>query len=266
MSEDHEFDPTRVRRAARVRRRTHDERLHRSGSGAGEVARGAPGEPARPHCQRRHRSRSGGRPRRPRRPGCRRYVERRAVHRDAQHDLTGRRMASGRRAAGREGPRRQVQRPADGDERPGPEVDYRPEELRHRGSLQLPVPADLADRELPAGRPAQDQGLEGLLPHLHQGQGAADEQGLHPGPGRCARTGCSTSTRTAPPGCRRRRRPGRRTSRSSSGGTRPRTSRSGASRSLGGSWARRPTSTWTRWATTAASSTSGRGRCPGPSC
>ena len=86
---------------------------------------------------------------------------------------------AGAQAAGREGPRRQVQRPAPEHERPGPEVDHRADELRHRRSLQLPDVPDLADRQLPARRPAQDQGLEGLLPDLHQGQGRPERHVAH---------------------------------------------------------------------------------------
>ena len=93
-----------------------------------------------------------------------------------------------------------------------------------------------------------------LLPGLHQGQGAAGPQGLHPRPGQ----------RALP---RDVRRPGRQHRPAPDEGRaahqpadRPVVERrheqgdSAASRSRGGSSGRRPTSTWTRWATTATSS------------
>ena len=131
--------------------------------------------------------------------------------------------------------------------------------------LQLPVLPDLANGQLPGRRPEQDQGVEQLLPRLHEGEGA-------PRPRRTARpvratrpTACSTSTRTAARAFRSPRKGRATTGRSSSGGTTVPTRRTAASRSRRRSWGRRPTSTWTRWATTATSSRSSRARSRGPS-
>ena len=143
----------------------------------------------------------------------------RRVHRHAARDHPRRRVAAGRRAAGREGPRLQVQRPADEHECPGAEVDHRAGQLRHPRRLQLPVLPDLADRQLPARRPDEDQGLEPVLPGVHEGQGPAGPQELHRRPGQRAVPRHVRRPGRPAPACRRRRKGRAPTSRSSSGGT-----------------------------------------------
>ena len=156
---------------------------------------------------------------------------------------------------------------ADEHERAGAEVDHRAGQLRHRRSLQLPVLPDLANGQLPAGRPDEDQGVEQLLP-------ASSRKGkVLPG-----RKDCTPGQGNAPfrvlyldPNAQRRAfrspRKGRATTRqivqwwndaanaANGGKPQPRYDRRG----------RRPTSTWTRWATTATSSRSSRARSRGPS-
>ena len=70
-----------------------------------------------------------------------------------------------------------------------------PDELRHRRSLQLPDVPDLAHRQPAAGRPDEVQGLEPVLPALHQGQGQPEGQEGHATAKATRRSASCSSTR-----------------------------------------------------------------------
>ena len=121
--------------------------------------------------------------------------------------------------------------------------------VRRLRRLQLPVAAGLALRRAPAGRHAQDQGLESSSTSCSptasstlRRRGARSATGTR-------RSARRSSTRTGRRACRRSRAARRTTSRSSAGSART-ASRSAGSRSPASSSAPRRTSTPTRWATT----------------